>query len=156
MAKKRASPKGRAKAAVVKAVSKRSGKLKALRKVATSERRSALLESLEARETQSPPADLFQAANLQAALAVIAAQPSSVAKTQQVPLGRSNKSKRAVLATETQQLQLVLQHPAFRSDPTATILDHLNNTLSPPQQHEQRKTRKKTQRSKRHNNNIGY
>lgn len=50
---------------------------------------------------------------------------------------KSQKSRQTLLQRESNQLQLVMQHPAFQADPLATIRQHLTNTLAP--QAEQRK-----------------
>lgn len=44
----------------------------------------------------------------------------------------SNKTRQKVLAQEVSNLQQVHAHPAFQSNPFATIMLHLNNTVPPP------------------------
>lgn len=42
----------------------------------------------------------------------------------------TNKSKKELAAREVSHLALVLEHPAFQSNPFATIQEHLKNTLA--------------------------
>ena len=42
----------------------------------------------------------------------------------------TNKSKKELSAREVSHLALVLEHPAFQSNPFATIQEHLKNTLA--------------------------
>lgn len=44
---------------------------------------------------------------------------------------KSEKSRQSLLQRESNQLQLVMQHPAFQNDPLATIREHLTNKLAP-------------------------
>lgn len=44
---------------------------------------------------------------------------------------KSQKSRQTLLQRESNQLQLVMQHPAFQDDPLATIQRHLTNSLAP-------------------------
>lgn len=44
---------------------------------------------------------------------------------------KSQKSRQTLLQRESNQLQLVVQHPAFQNDPLATIREHLTNKLAP-------------------------
>lgn len=44
---------------------------------------------------------------------------------------QSQKSRQTLLQRESNQLQLVMQHPAFQADPLATIRQHLTNSLAP-------------------------
>ena len=50
---------------------------------------------------------------------------------QQPNLLKSQKSRQTLLQRESNQLQLVMQHPAFQADPLATIRQHLQNSLAP-------------------------
>lgn len=43
---------------------------------------------------------------------------------------RSQKSRQKLLKRESNQLELVMQHPAFQADPMATIREHLKNSLA--------------------------
>ena len=43
---------------------------------------------------------------------------------------KSNKSRKNLVAKEVTQMNLVMQHPAFKADPFATIRQHLQNILS--------------------------
>lgn len=43
---------------------------------------------------------------------------------------KSQKSRETLLQKESNQLQLVMQHPAFQADPLATIREHLTNSLA--------------------------
>lgn len=43
---------------------------------------------------------------------------------------KSNKSKKEIAQKEITHLNLVLQHPSFKSNPFATMQEHLRNTLS--------------------------
>lgn len=104
--------------------SKRSTKLKVLKKAAATERKAMLLSSLET--TQERSASPFGGHSLQAALEAIATAPK---KKKQSPGTKTNKGKRLVLAAEQAQLETVLSHPAFKGNPTTTILDHLENTF---------------------------
>jgi ABC-type dipeptide/oligopeptide/nickel transport system ATPase component len=54
--------------------------------------------------------------------------PSSQ-QTENVNL-KSNKSKKDIAEKEITHLNLVLQHPSFKSNPFATIQEHLRNTLA--------------------------
>jgi Ribosome biogenesis protein SLX9 len=45
-------------------------------------------------------------------------------------LNNTNKSKKQLTAREVSHLSLVLEHPAFQSNPFATIQEHLKNTLA--------------------------
>jgi hypothetical protein len=45
-------------------------------------------------------------------------------------LNKTNKSKKELTAREVSHLGLVLEHPAFQSNPFATIQEHLKNTLA--------------------------
>jgi len=125
--KKEGTSKKKAVAKTAAVPSKRSGKRKVVRKAASTERRSALLASLR-RRNEKPRETAFEGSSLREALDSIAQLPSK--KGPPVFSGRTNKGKRLLLAAETEQLETVLAHPAFRADPTATILDHLANTLS--------------------------
>jgi hypothetical protein len=42
----------------------------------------------------------------------------------------TNKAKRKLVAEEAHHVSLVMQHPAFKADPFATIQEHLRNTLA--------------------------
>jgi ABC-type dipeptide/oligopeptide/nickel transport system ATPase subunit len=42
----------------------------------------------------------------------------------------TNKAKRKLVAEEARHVGLVMQHPAFKADPFATIQEHLRNTLA--------------------------
>uniref|UniRef100_A0A7S3L8S8 Ribosome biogenesis protein SLX9 n=1 Tax=Amphora coffeiformis TaxID=265554 RepID=A0A7S3L8S8_9STRA len=44
---------------------------------------------------------------------------------------KTQKSRSTLLQRESNQLQLVMQHPAFQQDPLATIREHLTNSLAP-------------------------
>ena len=43
---------------------------------------------------------------------------------------KSQKSRQKLLQRESNQLQLVLEHPAFQADPLATIREHLTHSLA--------------------------
>ena len=45
-------------------------------------------------------------------------------------LNKTNKSKKDLTAREVSHLGLVLEHPAFQSNPFATMQEHLKNTLA--------------------------
>jgi hypothetical protein len=51
----------------------------------------------------------------------------------------TNKAKRKLVAEEAHHVSLVMQHPAFKADPFATIQEHLRNTLA-----EEQRTKKDT------------
>ena len=52
-------------------------------------------------------------------------------KQQQAPNAlKTAKSRQSLLQRESNQLQLVMQHPAFQADPLATIQQHLTNSLA--------------------------
>uniref|UniRef100_A0A7S2W8F8 Uncharacterized protein n=1 Tax=Eucampia antarctica TaxID=49252 RepID=A0A7S2W8F8_9STRA len=46
------------------------------------------------------------------------------------PIAKTNRSKQDLTSKEVSHLGLVLQHPAFKSNPFGTIQEHLKNTLS--------------------------
>lgn len=49
---------------------------------------------------------------------------------QQSDILKTNKSKKEVAQKEISHLNLVLQHPSFKSNPFATMQEHLRNTLA--------------------------
>jgi ABC-type dipeptide/oligopeptide/nickel transport system ATPase subunit len=51
-------------------------------------------------------------------------------KAKQGLVVKTNKSRKALVEREVSQMNLVLQHPAFKADPFATIREHLKNTLA--------------------------
>ncbi|KAG7349403.1 ribosome biogenesis protein SLX9 [Nitzschia inconspicua] len=55
-------------------------------------------------------------------------------KVQAPPPVTTNKAKRRLVATELEHLSLVLQHPAYKQDPFATMQEHLRNTLAKERQ----------------------
>jgi hypothetical protein len=54
--------------------------------------------------------------------AVQTSQPRNLLKNQ--------KSRQELLKRESNQLELVMEHPAFQADPLATIREHLKNSLA--------------------------
>ena len=52
------------------------------------------------------------------------------ANTHKPNLLKTNKSRQSLVHTESQQLNLVLQHPSFQQDPFQAIRQHLHNTLA--------------------------
>lgn len=54
--------------------------------------------------------------------------PSRASHTKEVTV-KSNKMKHKTAVKEAEHLKLVLQHPAYQSDPLATIRMHLENTI---------------------------
>lgn len=79
---------------------------------------------------------------------------------------KTNKSRQLLVRKEVAQMNLVLQHPAFKADPFAAIQEHLKNTHAKDsdqqkkaailrvrqrkQKEEEKKARKKEQGVKRH------
>ena len=58
-------------------------------------------------------------------------QSLSTTEHQQQPnLLKSQKSRSTLLQRESNQLHLVMQHPAFQQDPLATIREHLTNSFA--------------------------
>ena len=55
---------------------------------------------------------------------------------------RSNKSRKRLLATELNQMNLVLQHPAYKTDPFATMQQHLKNTMAEKQRRSKGKAKR--------------
>jgi len=43
---------------------------------------------------------------------------------------KSNKSRKKLVEKEVTQISLVMEHPAFKADPFATIREHLKNTIA--------------------------
>jgi hypothetical protein len=56
----------------------------------------------------------------------------------------TNKAKRRLVAEEVEHLSLVLQHPAYKQNPFATMQEHLHNMLA-----KERKTQEATSRQRR-------
>lgn len=75
------------------------------------------------------------------------------AQQQQQNFLKSEKSRQLLLQRESNQLQLVMQHPAFQNDPLATIREHLTNKLAPQaaqreqEQKQHEKDKKEAQKS---------
>lgn len=63
------------------------------------------------------------------ALMDAATSSSQSTPKQNVDMLKSNKSRQSLVAKEVTQMSLVLQHPAFKADPLATLREHLQNTL---------------------------
>ena len=55
---------------------------------------------------------------------------TNATNTTKINLLKTNKSRQSLVHTESQQLNLVLQHPSFQQDPFAAIRQHLHNTLA--------------------------
>ena len=67
---------------------------------------------------------------LMATTAVTTEEEKSKKSSTAPNLLKSQKSRQTLLQRESNQLQLVMQHPAFQADPLATIRQHLTNSLA--------------------------
>ncbi|KAL3919323.1 MAG: hypothetical protein SGILL_003809 [Bacillariaceae sp.] len=77
----------------------------------------------------------------------------TTAKIEKAPLSKptkiaNNKAKRKLVANEVEHLNLVLQHPAYRQDPLATLQEHLQNSLSEDRKQQELISKKRTQQEK--------
>ena len=77
----------------------------------------ALKEALQATLTENETASSSQS-------------PADAPTMSQYLASNTNKSKKQLTAREVSHLGLVLEHPAFQSNPFATIQEHLKNTLA--------------------------
>lgn len=60
----------------------------------------------------------------------------------------TNKAKRRLVADEVEHMSLVLQHPAYKQDPFATMQEHLQNTLAKERKQQEAASRQRTQQEK--------
>ncbi len=63
----------------------------------------------------------------------------------------TNKAKRKLVAKEIEHVNLILQHPAFKSNPFETMQDHLRNTLQQDREQHEMLSKKRTEEEKRKN-----
>ncbi|KAL1515576.1 hypothetical protein AB1Y20_002196 [Prymnesium parvum] len=55
----------------------------------------------------------------------------------------TSKKRQQLVVEETQHLQAVLDHPAFKADPFAALQEHLNNTVAPSTDERKRNGKKR-------------
>ena len=80
-----------------------------------------------------------------------ASSPTQKSKKLHIPFSlKSNKSRQTLVAKETTQLKLVMEHPSFQADPFATMRLHLQNTIAndPEKKQQQQKERIRERKDK--------
>lgn len=61
----------------------------------------------------------------------------------------TNKAKRKIVAKEIEHVNLILQHPAFKTDPFETMQEHLRNTFAAEREQQELLSKKRTEEEKR-------
>lgn len=62
---------------------------------------------------------------------------------------KSNKAKQRLVAEEVEHLSLVLQHPAYKADPFATMQEHLRNTLAKERQQQEAASKQRSRQEQK-------
>ena len=77
--------------------------------------------------------------------------PNSDANTIKPELQRisTNKAKRKLVAKEIEHVNLILQHPAFKSNPLETMQEHLKNTFAEDRKQQEFLSKRRTEQEKR-------
>lgn len=63
----------------------------------------------------------------------------------------TNKAKRKLVAKEIEHVNLILQHPSFKSNPFETMQEHLRNTLQQDREQNEMVSKKRTEEQRRKN-----
>ena len=63
----------------------------------------------------------------------------------------TNKAKRKLVAKEIEHVNLILQHPSFKSNPFETMQEHLRNTLQQDREQNEMVSKKRTEEERRKN-----
>jgi ABC-type dipeptide/oligopeptide/nickel transport system ATPase component len=93
-------------------------------------REKMILSSLRLKKLEEQKGKIDGLDALREALPMESKAKKSSAVTQEPVHVSNNKQKQAVAVQEVSHLNLVLQHPSFKSNPFATIQEHLRNTLA--------------------------
>ena len=73
---------------------------------------------------------------------------SNTIKPQVVQHVSTNRAKRKLVAKEVAHMNLILQHPAFKTDPFETMQEHLRNTLAEERKQQELVSKKRTEEDK--------
>lgn len=64
------------------------------------------------------------------------------------PTYGTNRAKKALMTSEIERMNLVLEHPAFKADPFGTLQEHLKNTLAEQKEKREKDSIKKAEEDK--------
>eukprot|EP00980_Cylindrotheca_fusiformis_P025055 scaffold12982_cov129-Cylindrotheca_fusiformis.AAC.3 len=93
-------------------------------------REKMILASLKLKSQEEQKGKIDGLNALREALLGTTEQTDQIKEDEAVATHKSNKGKKRMVSEEAFRMNLVLQHPAFKENPFATIKEHLQNTLA--------------------------
>lgn len=105
-------------------------------------RETMILSTLQLKQQEEQKKRIDGLGALKEALTSVDTSPSTSAATAQQP-SNTLKGKKNLAAREMEHMNLVLQHPAFLSNPFEAIQQHLRNSLAGQAQEQEAKSRER-------------